>query len=132
MKKALIIAGIVIGVILVIGAVGFLLMSNSAKNALASLVYEDIDMSRAADGTFEGSADSGLVSVKVAVTVQDHTISRIDILEHKNGKGAPAEAITQDMTAANTYDVDAISGATLSSETIKSAVSRALKASCTE
>ena len=132
MKKALIIIGIVIGVILVIGAVGFLLISNSAKSALASLVYEDIDMSRAADGTFEGAADAGLVSVKVAVTVQDHTISRIDILEHKSGKGAPAEAITQHMTVANTYDVDVVSGVTLSSETIKSAVSKALKASCAE
>ena len=132
MKKALIITAVVIAAVLVIGAAGFLLLSHSSKNALASLVYEEIDLSRAADGTFEGAADTGLVSVRVSVTVHSHAISSIDIIEHKNGRGQAAEAITQDMKAANTWDVDAVSGATLSSETIKSAVSKALKASCSE
>ena len=132
MRKALIIAGIIVGIILLIGIAGFMLISNSAKNALASLEYEAIDMSRTDDGTYEGAADVGVVSVKVSVTVEDHAISHIYILEHNSGKGAPAEAITQDMTAANTYDVDAVSGATLSSEAIKSAVSKALRAGCTE
>ena len=130
MKKGLIITGIVIGAIAVIAAVMFIVMSNSAKNALASMVYEDVDMSQAADGTYDGVADAGMVSVKVSVTVKDHAISQINIIEHKNGRGAAAEAITQDMIEANTFDVDAVSGATLSSETIKSAVSKALKMSC--
>ncbi len=132
MKKVLIIIGIVVGVIVIIGAVGFAVISHSAQQARASLVFEDIDMSRAADGTYEAAVNAGVISVKVAVTLESHVISRIDILEHNSGKGAPAEAITQDMTAANTYDVDIVSGATLSSEAIKSAVSKALKAACTE
>lgn len=132
MKKALIITGIVLGVFLLIGVVGFIAISQSAHQALASLVYEDIDMARAADGTYGGAVDAGVISVRVAVSVKDHAISRIDIIKHNNGKGAPAEAITQNMTAANTWDVDAVSGATLSSEAIKSAVSQALKASCAE
>ncbi len=130
MKKGLIITGIVVGALVVIGVVMFALMSSAASNALASMVYEDVDMSQAADGTYEGTTDAGMVSVKVSVTVKDHAISQIDILEHKNGRGAAAEAITWDMVEANTYDVDAVSGATLSSETIKSAVSKALKVSC--
>ena len=130
MKKFLIVSGIVVGAIVIVGFVMFVLMSNSANNALASMVYEDVDMSQTKDGTFEGVVDAGLVSVKVAVTVEDHAITRIDIIEHKNGKGAPAEAITEDMIAANYYDVDVISGATMSSEAIKSAVSKALKVSC--
>ena len=129
MKKALIITGAVLGAILVVGFVGFLLMSNTASSALASMVYEDVDMSRAADGTFEGAVDAGLVSVRVLVTVEDHAIRSIEIVEHKNGRGAAAEAITEDMVAANRYDVDGVSGATLSSAAIKSAVSQALKAS---
>ena len=132
MKKALIITGIILGLLLLIGIIGFSLISGSAKKALSSLVYEDIDMSRAADGVYEGAADAGIVSVKVSVTVQSQAISRIDIIEHNNGRGAAAESITEDMAAANTYDVDAVSGATLSSETIKSAVSKALKAACTQ
>ena len=130
MKKGLIITGIVVGALVVIGVVMFALMSSAASNALASMVYEDVDMSQAADGTYEGTTDAGMVSVKVSVTVKDHAISQIDIMEHKNGRGAAAEAITQDMIPANTFDVDAVSGATLSSETIKSAVSKALKMSC--
>ena len=130
MKKFLIVSGIVLGAIVIVGFVMFALMSNSANKTLASMVYEDVDMSQTKDGTFEGSVDAGLVSVKVAVTVEDHAIIRIDIIEHKNGKGAPAEAITEDMIAANYYDVDVISGATMSSEAIKSAVSKALKVSC--
>lgn len=130
MKKFFIITGIVIGAFALIGVVMFILVSNAASNALEAMVYEDVDMNQAADGTYEGIADAGMVSVKVSVTVEDQAIVRIDIIEHKNGKGAPAEAITQDMIAANGYDVDVISGATLSSEAIKSAVSKALKASC--
>jgi len=66
------------------------------------------------------------VKLKVDVTVKDHSITGIEILEHENGMGSKAEAITQTMLACNSYQVDAVSGATLSSETIKSAVSKAL------
>jgi uncharacterized protein with FMN-binding domain len=130
MKRFLIILGIVSGAIVMIGLILFITMTTTANNALESMVYEDVAMSQAADGTFQGITDAGMVSVKVAVTVKGHAINHIDIIEHKNGQGAPAEAITQDMVAANSYDVDAVSGATLSSEAIKSAVSKALKASC--
>lgn len=132
MKKALMIIGIVLGSLLLIGVIGFVLITISANNAVAALTYDSIDMSRAADGTFEGTAEAGLASVTVSVTVKANAISRIDILEHNNGRGAAAEAITQAMTAANTYDVDVVSGATISSQTIKSAVSHALKAACAE
>lgn len=130
MKKALIIIGSIVGAIVVLGVVMYLLMSHSANAGLESLVYEDVDMSQTTDGAFEGEADAGMVSVKVVVTVKDHTITGIEILEHNSGRGAAAEAITQDMVEANSYDVDVISGATLSSEAFRSAVSKALKASC--
>lgn len=59
--------------------------------------------------------------------VEDNTIRKIDIIEHRNGLGSKAESITESMVAKNSYAVDGISGATLSSEAIKSAVSKALK-----
>jgi uncharacterized protein with FMN-binding domain len=114
----------------VLATVMFLVMSQSAKAGLESLVYENVDRNQMADGTFEGEADAGMVYVRVAVTIQDHAITHIDILEHENGRGAAAEAITDTMKAANSYDVDVVSGATLSSEAFRSAVSKALKASC--
>jgi len=130
MKKAGIIIGSIVGAIVILGGVMFFVMSQSAKAGLASLVYEDVDMTQTTDGIFEGEADAGMVYVRVAVTIQDHAITGIEILEHNNGRGTAAEAITQEMMEANRYDVDVISGATLSSEAFRSAVSKALKASC--
>lgn len=105
-------------------------MKNSAEKALSSIVYEDVAMSQTSDGTFNGETDAGMVYAKVAVTIENHAIKTIDIIEHKNGKGSKAETITDTIIAENNYAVDAVSGATLSSQTIKSAVSKALKESC--
>ena len=123
MKKA----GIVLGILVLIGSAAFLKMADSAEKALTAMVYEEIDMSLVADGTYYGEADAGLVYVKAGVTVEDNTIRKIDIIEHRNGLGSKAESITESMVAQNSYAVDGISGATLSSESIKSAVSKALK-----
>ena len=105
----------------------YLKMTSDAKAALAALPYAPVDMNRVADGVYQGESDAGLVFAKVEVRVRDHKIEGVKILEHKNGRGGAAEAITDAMAAANRYDVDAVSGATLSSQTIKSAASLALK-----
>ena len=127
MKRTLIILAVVVGVLVIAGLGMYFKMSRDAQAGLASLVYEPVDMMRVADGAYTGEADAGLVTVKVEVDVRDHVLREVRLLEHKNGMGGAAEAITGAMVAANTYDVDAISGATLSSQTIKSAVSKALK-----
>lgn len=123
MKKIVIVLGIVI--IFALGS--FLLMTSSAKKELAAMVYEDIEMNLVADGTYYGEADAGLVLVKVGVTVKDHSINNINIIKHQNGLGSKAESITESMITKNSYDVDDVGGATLSSSAIKSAVSKALK-----
>ncbi len=128
MKKTSITIGIIL--IFILGA--FIWMTGSAKKELDTMVYEDIDMNLVSDGTYYGETDAGLVLVKVGVYVEEHTISDIDLIEHQNGLGSKAEAITELMIQKNSYDVDAISGATLSSEAIKSAVSKALKEGYTE
>ena len=45
---------------------------------------------------------------------------------HQNGLGQSANAIVNEMLDKNTYEVDAISGATVSSEVIINAVNDAL------
>ncbi len=129
MKKGLRILLIVITVLAVIVLAAYLLMKSSADKALESIVYENVDMAQSVDGTYIGETDAGMVYVKVEVTVENHAVTDIHILEHKNGKGAKAEAITDTIIADNSYDVDDVSGATLSSKAIKSAVSKALKQS---
>lgn len=119
-----------LGIVLIVFAAfllgSFLWMTSSANQGMQSLIYEPVDMKQVADGEYTGESNAGLVKVKVSVTVKDHSITGIEILEHENGMGSKAEAITQTMLANNSYQVDAVSGATLSSETIKSAVSKAL------
>jgi uncharacterized protein with FMN-binding domain len=102
-------------------------MASTADRERKNLYYSVLEPSKIADGAFQGGADTTFVKAEVEVTVKDHTIIEIDLLKHENGKGAKAEAIIMDMINQNTYQVDSISGATLSSEVIKSAVSIALE-----
>ena len=122
--KKLRIAFIVL-IILVVGS--FLLMTNNSKKELKAMEYEKIDMNLVSDGVYNGEADAGLVKVKVATTVKNNAIKKIDIIEHQNGMGGKAEVITEKIIEENNYNVGSISGATLSSEAIKSAVSKSLK-----
>ena len=49
----------------------------------------------------------------------------IELTEHQNGRGTPAEAILEEMLREQTTDVDAVSGATCSSRVIRKAVEEA-------
>ena len=86
-----------------------------------------IDLSKIADGVYYGHSETDLVKVEVQVTVTDGTIKDIEIIKHECGKGRPAEAIINDMMKNNEIEVDAVSGATMSSEVIKDAVRNALR-----
>lgn len=92
-----------------------------------SLWYQSIYLSKVADGTYTGSEDGTLVKATVEVTVKDHIITDITILEHQCGTGKSAEVIVKDIVEKNSFDVDAISGATYSSNVIKVAAYNALK-----
>ena len=87
----------------------------------------NIDISQVADGVYTGHSETDLVKVDVRVTVADGRIEDIEILKHECGKGHPADVIVSDMIKDNTVDVDAVSGATMSSEVIKDAVRDALR-----
>ena len=61
------------------------------------------------------------------MTVQNGAVTNIDILEHKNGRGKPAEIVADRIIQEQRIDVDAVSGATNSSVVIKKAVENAFK-----
>ena len=119
--------GLILLILIVIGLGLYISLVNSSKKSLTAMEYEEVDMSEVADGVYLGEVDAGLVYVKVSVTVNENKLINIRILKHKNGLGSKAESIITDMLQQNSYKVDAVSGATLSSEAIKSAVSKALK-----
>lgn len=119
--------GLILLLLIVIVLGLYISLVNSSKKSLTAMEYEEVDMSKVADGIYLGEVDAGLVYVKVSVTVKENKLINIRIVKHKNGLGSKAESIITEMLQQNSYKVDAVSGATLSSEAIKSAVSKALK-----
>lgn len=78
------------------------------------------------DGTYIGEYDVSLIYVKAEVTVKNGRIVTIKLLKHDNGRGKAAEKIIDQIIAEQKIDVDAITGATNSSQVIKKAVDKAL------
>lgn len=79
------------------------------------------------DGSYTGSFTSGVVSVDVRVEVRGHRFSDITILRHANGRGKKAEAITDTVLDRQSLEVDAVSGATVSSIVILKAIESAFE-----
>lgn len=118
---------IVLIVVLGVGTLLFFRKVQKASQQINQLVYEDIDMNNMQDGIYDGQVETELIKVHVQVEVKDHQIKSIDILQHDNGFGDKANDIVNQMIKENDYRVDTISGATLSSQVIQSAVSQSLK-----
>lgn len=97
------------------------------KQAVRETTVDEINISDVSDGIYIGEYDVNFIYAKVEVTVQDGKITNIELLEHKNERGKPAEAILDKMIDAQRINVDAVSGATNSSTVIKKAAENALK-----
>lgn len=83
------------------------------------------------DGTYPGEAEGFNGAVKVDVTVKDGKISNVEVTEHEESEGISDPAIEQTPKAIvdkNSTDVDAVAGATYTSDAIKEAVNNALEA----
>jgi uncharacterized protein with FMN-binding domain len=126
MKKTLKWTGITV-LLMILAAVGFFgIQMTQYKDAMERITFSHIDINAVPNGTYEGSCDAVIVSAKVSVAVKDGTITDIQLLEHNNGKGAPAESTLNLILKDQTTDVDTISGATNSSKVIRKAVENAL------
>lgn len=81
------------------------------------------------DGTYEETVDGHNGPMTVEVVVEEGVITSVEVLEHEETEGLSDPAI-EDVPAAivarNGTDVDTVSGATVSSEAIISAVEKAL------
>lgn len=103
-----------------------LTMFIKTESDLKNLEFYKVDLNELEDGLYKGQAETTFVKAEVKVEISGHKIVRIEILKHDKGFGKKAERIAEDMVNMNTYEVDAVSGATSSSQVIKSAVSDAL------
>ena len=117
-------------VILLVGHFATWLMDFVAyqqKLASIEIPMKEVDISQIQDGLYEGEYDDGYIYAKVQVEVKDGKIVSLSLLEHRNERGKPAEALLDDVLEKQEIDVDTISGATNSSKVIKQAIANALK-----
>lgn len=99
---------------------------NHYQTDIKNIEISEPDLSNVSDGVYTGSCNVGYIYAKVNVTVKNGSIESIDLVEHRNERGTPAEAIIPDIIDNQKIDVDAVSGATNSSKVIKKAVENAL------
>ena len=105
----------------------YLISVRNYQRTIKGLTINKVDLSKIPDGKYIGSYDVNLISAKVSVTVKNHKIENIDLLEHKTDRGKPAEVIPGMVVKAQSLQVDTVSGATNSSKTILKAIENALK-----
>jgi len=107
-----------------------LLLSNCKleeyKEKVANTEINEVDLSTIEDGTYEGFYDCYLVKARVNVSVSDHKITNIEIVEHENGRGEAGEQVVPKVMQKQRLKVDTISGATASSKIILKAIELAL------
>lgn len=120
---------LIICTILIIGAgvgINYYLDYIDYKDKVEAIQIPDTNFGDVSDGKYFGEYDSGMVGAKVNVSVKDGRVESIDLLEHKNDRGKPAEAIINTIIEKQNVNVDTITGATSSSQVIKQAVYNAI------
>lgn len=122
-KKGFLILFGVIVVLLIVGKIALGKMVDEVREIPVSLP----DLSGVPNGNYVGEYTVGPVYVKVEVAVDRHQITGITILQHDNGLGSAAEPIVDEVIAAQSLDIDAVSGATVSSKCILKAIEDAIK-----
>lgn len=86
-----------------------------------------VDLNAVADGEYIGVCQNKILFAVVKVEVQDHKITDIEVVEHKTSYMEQAEQIAGAVSSAQSLDVDAITGATLTSDTVLKAIENALE-----
>lgn len=96
-------------------------------NDVNSITVSNLNMANITDGIYVGKYSITPVYVEVEVTVTEHKITNIKIIEHENGLGGKAEKIVDDVISRQSLEVDAVSGATVSSKCIIKTIENALQ-----
>lgn len=87
----------------------------------------NVDLTRISDGTYVGVYENYRFSNTVEVTVINHKITNIHPLKIQNGRQNLVDTLTQMILEEQRSDIDAVSGATASSNGFIKAVEEALK-----
>lgn len=91
------------------------------------LPFYNTELETVQDGTYKNKTYTKFMHVQLEVTVKDHKIQKINILENKGSYGQKVEPIIQDMISENTAVVTAIKGEEIASLVFISCVDGALQ-----
>lgn len=127
MKKKIIILVVCIAVIGIALGGKYLYDFKKYESIMNALTISNIDISKIEDGTYQGKFDAKLVAAETKVTIKDGKITHIQLIKHENERGEDAEPIIERVLSAQSLDVDAVSGATNSSNVILKSIENALK-----
>ena len=125
-RKYMILSAALFAFLLVLLIIVAFMLTSVRSNELSENDYDSLDLATIAPGEYYGEESAGLIKVKVKVILRDYEIKAIEIISHRQGRGKAAETITEEMVRENSLSVDAVSGATHSSEVSKAAVFNAL------
>lgn len=126
MKKSLKWIVIVILILIVLTGI-FFAFTLPGLNQTAVLEIGAVDLTQIPDGSYTGSYNSYRWSTTVEVTLKDHRITDILPVKIQSGRDSLVKELKEKMMLQQTADVDAVSGATASSNAYLKAVENALK-----
>ena len=107
--------------------IGGITLIVNIEHKVDTIAIGSLELSNISDGNYIGECSIAPVYVKVSISVKDHTLTDIEILEHANGLGSSAEVITDTVIKEQSFEVDAVSGATVSSKCILKAIENAIQ-----
>ena len=99
---------------------------NNYKQA-AKLPFYNIQAKDVPDGTYRGKIYTNFMHVQLDVTVKEHKLTKIDIIENEGAYGKKGAPILDEMIAQNSSVVPAIKGEELASIVFVACVDDALK-----
>ncbi len=121
-KKALLIVGIIIAVLVGIMAI----TTFNGMGYVRKMTVNAIDLSKIADGVYAGSFKKGRFSYSVEVAVKDHRIQAVKPTDTKQVTNTIIEQIFARIVQDQSVRVDTVSGASLTTKAVSKAVENAL------
>ena len=120
---------LVLVLLIVAGSIMMWVFTQRAQQGLeqlSAMTITDPDLTQLSDGVYRGEYAAFPVKVVVDVTVRDHSITDITLIEHRQGQGKDAEALVPRIVQEQRVTLNVVSGATYSSLVILKAVENAL------
>jgi uncharacterized protein with FMN-binding domain len=125
-KKIMIGLGVFIFFLSVFGAAIYIRINNSSDFILSQDI-QNLSFDGYDDGHYEGEFYHEGIGVTVKFSINDGHLEDLVYENHLNGKGQPAETISDRIIEKQSIIVDDIAGATISSRCIKLAIINALE-----